>query len=187
LGIKIVSILPNIFVPNGVFSYAAEPFLDHQFMTMSVTTHFPGNFILYIFILDIFKMSIFKKLAYFFFGLFGDFSVRRSLVFLFSIIRIVVYLKIRNAKVRRDNQVKFLGIFWDKNISILPNKFVPKGVFSYAVEPFLDHQFMTMSVTTHFPENSISYIFILDIFKMSIFKKLAYFFFGISHIKFHFQ
>jgi len=56
-----------------------------------------------------------------------------------------------------------LGIFGDKNISILPNKFVPNSVFSYAVPPFLYISNVTMSVTTHFPENSISYIFILDI------------------------
>jgi hypothetical protein len=90
LGINFVSILPNFFVPNCVFSYAVELFLDILFVTMSVTMHFSEFFILYFFILDIFKMSIFKKLAYFFFGLFGDFSIRRLLGFYFSVTRIVV-------------------------------------------------------------------------------------------------
>jgi hypothetical protein len=84
-------------------------------------------------------MSIFKKLAYFFFGLFGDFAIRRLLGFYFSVTKIVVYLIKCNAKASRVSQTKCLGIFWDKNISILPNEFVPNGVFSYAAEPFLDN------------------------------------------------
>jgi hypothetical protein len=43
-------------------------------------------------------MSIFKKLAYFFFGLFGDFAIRRLLGFYFSVTRYIVYLKKYNAK-----------------------------------------------------------------------------------------
>jgi hypothetical protein len=73
LGINFVSILPNFFVPNCVFSYAAEPFLDHLIVTMSVTTHFPENFVLYFFILDIFKNVHFQKVGLFLFWAFWGF------------------------------------------------------------------------------------------------------------------
>jgi hypothetical protein len=73
MGIKIVSILPNIFVPNSGFSYAVPPFLDIWFVTLSVTTLFPENFVLYFFILDIFKNVHFQKVGLFLFWAFWGF------------------------------------------------------------------------------------------------------------------
>ena len=57
--------------------------------------------------------------------------------------------------IKAFSSYKNFGIFWDKNISILPNRIVPMSVFSYAVTPFLYSLIVTMSVTTHFPENFI--------------------------------